>query len=125
MLFTWMPPRRFPFQNQTFDYIYSEHTIEHLDYGEAKAMLQECSRVLKPGGRVRMATPDLAALLGVYGPMTGSMQHRYVDARAKRFIPEAKRHKSVFVINDVFRAWGHKFLYDASVLSDLMSESVS
>ena len=50
--------KRFPFDDNTFDYIASEHMIEHVEYEAAQVMLQECFRVLKPGGRVRIATPD-------------------------------------------------------------------
>ena len=51
--------RRFPFANNTFDYVFSKHLIEHIDYDDASAMLRECYRVLKPGGRVRIATINL------------------------------------------------------------------
>ena len=56
--------KRFPFKDNTFDYILSEHMIEHVEYRAAIAMLRESFRTLKPGGRVRVATPDLRVLLG-------------------------------------------------------------
>ena len=37
----------FPFEDNTFDYIYSEHLIEHLTYEQGLFMMQECFRVLK------------------------------------------------------------------------------
>jgi len=43
--------RRFPFEDNTFDYVYSEHMIEHIEYDSALFMLRECFRVLKPGGK--------------------------------------------------------------------------
>jgi predicted SAM-dependent methyltransferase len=115
--------KRFPFDNGVFDCVYSEHMIEHVEYKEAQAMLQECFRVLKIGGRLRITTPDLAALLGLYCQTQISIQRRYIDVMVQHFIPGARRYKSVFVINHVFRGWGHKFLYDAEVLSDAMTEA--
>ena len=57
--------QRFPFKEHTFDYIFSEHMIEHIDYFDGRKMLQECSRVLKPGGKIRIATPDLKKYLSL------------------------------------------------------------
>src|SRR5262249_45251050 len=58
--------KRFPFENGVFDYIFTEHMIEHISWGEGNRMLQECHRVLRPGGIIRIATPDLAVLLDLY-----------------------------------------------------------
>ena len=57
---------RFPFADATFDYVFSEHMIEHVPYEGALSMLRECRRVLKPGGRARISTPDLRFLVGLY-----------------------------------------------------------
>jgi predicted SAM-dependent methyltransferase len=59
-----MRPGHF-FEDNTFDYIFSEHMIEHVDHDGAVAMLRECYRVLKPGGTICMATPDLAVIVGL------------------------------------------------------------
>lgn len=58
--------RRFPFPDDTFACIYSEHMIEHLTFREGMAMLGECRRVLAPGGKVRVTAPDLAFLIDLY-----------------------------------------------------------
>ena len=108
---------RFPFADDTFDYIMSEHMIEHLEYQGAQVMLRECFRVLKPGGRVRFATPDLDVLLALHSREKTEAQIKYIDWSSVRFIPEVKECKEVFVINNFFRAWGHQFLYDAETLS--------
>lgn len=107
---------RFPFPDATFDYILAEHMIEHVDYAAGQFMLRECFRVLKPGGRVRFATPDLRVLLGLHAREKTSDQQRYVDWIIALVMPGIRECKDVFVINNAFRAWGHAFLYDQETL---------
>ncbi len=46
------------------DAIYGGQMIEHLQpHTEAMAFLLECHRMLRPGGRIRLTTPDLAWLI--------------------------------------------------------------
>jgi SAM-dependent methyltransferase len=46
--------------------LYSSHMIEHLDRAEARSFLTEVRRVLRPGGVVRIAAPDLSRLISDY-----------------------------------------------------------
>ena len=108
--------QRFPFPDATFDYILAEHMIEHIDYAAGQFMLKECFRVLKPGGRVRFATPDLRVLLGLHAREKTSDQQRYVDWIIALVMPGLRECKDVFVINNAFRAWGHCSLYDKETL---------
>src|SRR5688572_3091577 len=55
--------KRFPFEDGSLHYIFSEHVIEHLTYDEGKAMVAEAFRVLAPGGKMRISTPDLDQFL--------------------------------------------------------------
>lgn len=108
--------KRFPFDDNTFDYIMSEHMIEHVAYHTAQVMLKECFRVVKRGGRVRFATPDLRVLLALHCTEKTDAQTNYIDWAVARFMPEVLECKEVFVINNFFRAWGHCFLYDQETL---------
>ena len=47
---------RIPFEDNTFDYIFSKSLIEHIYSPEN--MLKEAYRVLKPGGKIIIMTPD-------------------------------------------------------------------
>ena len=104
--------RRFPFEDNTFDYVYSEHMIEHIEYDSALFMLRECFRVLKPGGKIRMSTPDLKVLVGLFSNEKTKPQEFYIDWMTRKFLPNVTSCKEVFLINNAFRAWGHQFLYD-------------
>jgi len=108
--------QRFPFNNDTFDYIVSEHMIEHVPYQAAQSMLRECYRVLQPSGRVRLATPDLRVLLALHNREKTDAQIRYIDWAITRFMPNVQECRDVFVINNFFHSWGHCFLYDHEML---------
>jgi predicted SAM-dependent methyltransferase len=112
---------RFPFRDNTFDYVFSEHMIEHVDYAGAVAMLRECYRVLKPGGKVRIATPNMEILIGLHSKEKTEIQKKYVQWIANRCLPHIKDCTDVFVINNGFRAWGHQFLYDPDTLRTTIS----
>jgi len=46
----------FPYQDNSIDFIFSEHFIEHLTDDEGILYFKECYRMLKPGGVVRTVT---------------------------------------------------------------------
>jgi len=48
-----------PFANNSADYIFSEHCIEHVTLQEGYSFIAECLRILKPNGKIRLATPDI------------------------------------------------------------------
>ena len=58
--------RRFPFPDDAFAYVYSEHMIEHVSFRSAERALAESFRVLAPGGKIRVSTPDLAFLIDLW-----------------------------------------------------------
>jgi SAM-dependent methyltransferase len=58
--------RRIPCPDAAAEVVYSAHMIEHLDRGEARRFLAEVRRVLRPGGIVRLAAPDLGLLVDDY-----------------------------------------------------------
>ena len=55
-----------PLKEQTVDFIYSSHFLEHLFRPNAEQLLEECLRILKPGGTVRICVPDLAYAISLY-----------------------------------------------------------
>lgn len=108
--------RKFRFGNNTFDYIFSEHMIEHISYEEGLKMLAECFRILKPSGRVRISTPDLAFVLGLYNTEKSPLQMKYIEWATHEFIGRIREANEVFVINNLMRNWGHTFIYDEDTL---------
>jgi predicted SAM-dependent methyltransferase len=48
-----------PFPDRTFSAVYHSHVLEHLTPEHGQRLLQECFRVLRPGGVLRIVVPDL------------------------------------------------------------------
>jgi predicted SAM-dependent methyltransferase len=107
---------RFPVGDATFEYVFSEHQIEHIDHEQGRHLLRECFRVLRPGGRLRVATPDLDRLLRLAASPRSAIQERYIRWITDEFIRDDSEYRHTSVINNAFRAWGHQFLYDAETL---------
>jgi predicted SAM-dependent methyltransferase len=55
-----------PFDNNTFDVAYHSHVLEHFTPDDGKSFLKECYRILKPGGIIRIAVPDLEVIARNY-----------------------------------------------------------
>ena len=83
-------------------------------------MLAECFRILAPGGKIRIATPDLAFLIDLYNDKKSSLQQEYVNWAIGKFVPDAISNHETFVINNYLRNWGHQFIYDRNVLAKLL-----
>jgi len=62
--------RRLPFAPGSVDAIYASHVIEHLYRTEARRLLDDCFRVLRAGGTLRVVVPDLAAIVSDYAERT-------------------------------------------------------
>ena len=120
--------KTFPIEDDSFDYVWSEHQFEHIGYLDGLAMLRECHRVLKPGGRLRIATPDLEVQTRLIGSELDDDQRHYVTFMVDTFLPEyvasgsGRRHPS-FVVNNAFLAWDHRFLYDKETLTDSLTQA--
>jgi SAM-dependent methyltransferase len=55
-----------PFGDGSFDAVYCSHMLEHLESQQGLALLAEMRRVLRPGGTVRVAVPDLETIASEY-----------------------------------------------------------
>lgn len=110
----------FPIESGTFDYIFTEHIIEHLTYSQGAGMLAECFRVLKPGGTLRVSTPDLEFLIGLHASDKTALQQSYIKWCVDNFLPWAPSAEDAFVINNFYSGFGHLFVYDQKVLGDTL-----
>ncbi|OQW39232.1 MAG: hypothetical protein A4S08_07905 [Proteobacteria bacterium SG_bin4] len=73
------------FSDESFDFVYSFHALEHIpDY---RAALAEIHRVLCPGGRWMIGTPNRKRMIGYLGSKDASIADKlhwnYIDWKAK------------------------------------------
>src|ERR1043165_2793625 len=55
-----------PFSDNSFELVYHSHVLEHFPKTKAPEFIGECYRVLKPGGVIRIAIPDLEQIARNY-----------------------------------------------------------
>jgi predicted SAM-dependent methyltransferase len=55
-----------PFEDNTFDVVYHSHLLEHFPKIKGEEFMKECYRVLRPGGILRVAVPDLEQICRLY-----------------------------------------------------------
>jgi predicted SAM-dependent methyltransferase len=66
-----------PFGDEVFDVVYHSHFVEHLQKQKALEFLNECHRVLKAGGIIRVAVPDLEQIARAYlEALNGDLQRQ-------------------------------------------------
>lgn len=108
--------RPFPIDDAQFDYVFTEHLFEHLTFKEGQNLLRESCRVLKPGGKIRVACPDLMKVISLYNRPQTDEQKRYIKHCVDHSLADIGIYNECFVLNNAVRNWGHKFLYDEQTL---------
>jgi len=66
-----------PFTNNTIGYILAEHVVEHITPQQGFGFLDECHRILRPGGVARIIVPSVELLFERFTPAYG----RFVEQR--------------------------------------------
>jgi predicted SAM-dependent methyltransferase len=105
--------------NQTVPLLISSCFTEPAIAG-ARRLLSECFRVLKPGGRIRLATPDLDRVLRLYASPDAQPQAEYLRWAVPYGRHPADLPPAVVVINSLFHDHGHQFLFDEASLRALL-----
>ena len=105
-----------PFRTASVDRIHSEDFIEHIDADAGKGFVGEAFRVLRPGGIMRLLTPDLRAIVQrVYlgrEPRHLRWCYNYLDAN-----------DACEAFNMHMRMNGeHRFIYDGEHLRSVLTE---
>jgi predicted SAM-dependent methyltransferase len=55
-----------PFESHKFELVYHSHVLEHFSKTDGEKFIAECYRVLKPGGVIRIALPNLEIIAREY-----------------------------------------------------------
>ncbi len=55
-----------PYEDNSFDGVYHSHVLEHLEPRDGEKLLDECFRVLRPNGVLRIVVPNLEQIVTLY-----------------------------------------------------------
>ena len=111
-----------PFED--VELIFAEHFLEHLELEDAWRLVRECRRVLADDGILRLTTPNLDWVWATSYATRWSAQ----SARQATIDIDAWKHDTAAArdcvgINQAFRGWGHRFLYNAGMLEALLRDA--
>jgi len=104
-----------PFKDNTVDLAFSSHLIEHLDRNQGEFLLKECYRALKPGGVLRISTPDTQLITKKY--LDGTIwDYKYINVGVEQAHDDAEAYYNLLLA-------GHKTIYDENSLTKLLEKT--
>ncbi|MCC7518242.1 MAG: methyltransferase domain-containing protein [Verrucomicrobiae bacterium] len=106
--------KRLPFSDGSVDAIYCCHTLEHFFEPDARAIVADGLRTLKPGGGIRIVTPDLRKAAEAY--LRG-------DAAWFPDFPDRRRSAGGRMANFLFCRDQHRLAYDFGFWEEILSSS--
>ena len=113
-------------EDDSIDGIVCEHTMEHLTFKDDEKLMQECYRILKPGGVLRIILPDVSKFLNAYGNRNQNWFDEWENLYfTKSLNPErAKRRLSskMGAISFVLQEYGHISAWDEETLNHFLSK---
>lgn len=113
-----VPP--IPYEDETLDEVYLGHVLEHFTEGEGAAVLRECRRVLKPGGRLGVVVPDARAIMGRW--LSGVHEAVEYPEGVYRDVSDLDQVCRLFVFSTVQESQ-HKWMYDEVTLRRAVREA--
>jgi predicted SAM-dependent methyltransferase len=112
----WLDVRNgLPFRSNSIDSIYSTHMFEHFYTDELNRLLQECVRVLKNGGGMRLVVPSLENAIAAY---TQQRSEWFYDSFPRHFDSLGGRFS-----NFVFCDGQHRTAFDFSYFDEVLHQA--
>jgi predicted SAM-dependent methyltransferase len=108
----------FPLSDSSLDFVFSEHFIEHIEQHDGERCMKEIYRCLKPGGVMRVATPNLIKYIHLFRENLTSRESDHLLSFQEKF--HLSRISPCIALNHLIYNWGHRFLYDDFELIKLM-----
>lgn len=105
-----------PLPDKSVDAVFCEHLIEHLPYAAGQSMVAEVFRILRPGGVLRVSTPDLQRLCELIVNDRDDVRNMYIRVINSAFGEDPHSNDPTFTLNSSFYNHGHQFLYTRGVL---------
>ncbi|NBM16469.1 methyltransferase domain-containing protein [Streptomyces sp. GC420] len=106
--------KRWPVRSASVSHVFADNMIEHIRMDSNRRMFREAHRVLVPGGRVRLATPDVEHIARIYLERGENARQEMERCRTKGY----EIHHPVDLLRTTFQDCGHHagFLWDFEAL---------
>jgi SAM-dependent methyltransferase len=85
---------KLPFENNSFDVVYSSHFLEHIPRSAVKDFLLECRRILRPGGIIRLVLPDCEEMFSAFLDLRAQGMHKEADFVLVEIVDQCVRPRS-------------------------------
>jgi predicted SAM-dependent methyltransferase len=95
-----------PFPDDGAKAIFAEHVFEHFELADAITLLDECYRVMRPGGIMRIGVPDF-----------GKYLRSYASDRSEIEALRPGRPTALLALAEVVLAHGHRSAWDGETLT--------
>ncbi len=107
-----------PILSGTIDALYTSHMLEHLDRNGAELFLDEAFRILRFGGIIRIAVPDLKKLIIQY--IESDNANTFIEA-TRLCVPVAKTFlQRLYLL--LVGPRNHQWMYDGNSLSAILEK---
>jgi len=85
---------KFPYLDGSFEIVYCSHFVEHIPYAQLQFFLEECYRVLKKHGVIRLVLPDFENIAREYIKNLDEHNFQYAEFNIIEMIDQCVRAKS-------------------------------
>jgi predicted SAM-dependent methyltransferase len=110
----------FPLPDSSFELVYSEQVAEHLSSEQGLGMMKETFRILAPGGKVRVATPNLQKLVDLLRDDKTPEQLAYMQAKMDWHHWSKTADPANVIVNSEMYEFGHRFVYTPKTLRNTL-----
>jgi predicted SAM-dependent methyltransferase len=116
--------KQLPFEDRTFDLVYSSHLIEHIYLKDCKTFLRETYRILKGDGVQVIQAPSLKRTAKImYCPGSEEEKERILERHQDQHSRLGKSTPANYINNNLHLNYGHRYLYDEELLRHLALEA--
>jgi predicted SAM-dependent methyltransferase len=110
--------RKLPFPDNSVDKIYSSHVLEHFYHDDLIKLINDCRRILKPGGLFRAAVPN--ARIYIEGYIDPS---EFDNEKHCLYKPAYHYYSNIDFVNFIAYMDGHhKYMFDEENIVKILQE---
>lgn len=110
-----------PFEDESIDFIFLEHVLEHINQIKGYEFLKDVKRVLKPDGVIRIVIPSISNIYNNLTPSYIDKVNNYLDKVVDNHETLIKHYNSnEDAIEGIIYNWGHQSIWTGDLLELLL-----